>query len=46
MCGSSDDGRKKGMFSGSVEASAAFEVDIVTSGKGSVCEISKATWGV
>ena len=42
MCGSSDDGKKGGMFSGS----AAFEVDIVTSGKGSVCEISEATWGV
>ena len=46
MCGGGDNGRKRGMFSESDEASAAFEVDIVASGKGSVCETSKATWGV
>ena len=42
MWSGSDDGRKRGMFSGRVEGSSVFLVDVVVSGSGA-CEISEAT---
>ena len=43
MCGGSDDGRKRGMFSRRVERAAAFLGEVGVSDRGAVCERSDAT---